>query len=306
MKRSGVIVLSFILALTLLFSLASMPLVSAYWLSNFFGKITGHVVSGPTNGLVAYYPLDGNTNDASGNGNNGINNGATQVSGKINGAYSFNGSNYINLGTNLEAKNIKTVSFWVNFNSLSAPQEIFSKSVSHCGLELILYGGFLGMYVMDEGGYCANVTVSGESAITYSTSMLSTGTWYHLAAVQNGTFMAIYLNGTQVANGSFMNTIGNAGVSSDIIPLMLGAWTEPSSYPYGGQRFFRGSLDELRIYDRVLTDSEIKQLAGVEGNVSACVPFCTLLFKNYVPLQREFGIESFPFMFGFDLQVAVI
>ena len=49
-----------------------------------------------TNGLVAYYPFNGNANDASGNGNNGIVNGATLASdrfGRANQAYSFNGTN---------------------------------------------------------------------------------------------------------------------------------------------------------------------------------------------------------------------
>ena len=48
----------------------------------------------PTNGLVAYYPFNGNANDASGNGNNGIVNGATLTTdrlGNMNSAYTFNG-----------------------------------------------------------------------------------------------------------------------------------------------------------------------------------------------------------------------
>ena len=49
----------------------------------------------PTNGLVGYWPFNGNANDASGNGNNGVVNGATLTSdrtGNANAAYNFNGS----------------------------------------------------------------------------------------------------------------------------------------------------------------------------------------------------------------------
>ena len=52
----------------------------------------------PTNGLVAYYPFDGNANDDSGNGNNGTVNGATLTTdrfGNANSAYSFDGQSYI-------------------------------------------------------------------------------------------------------------------------------------------------------------------------------------------------------------------
>jgi hypothetical protein len=55
----------------------------------------------PTNGLVAYYPFNGNANDASGNGNNGVVNGATLTTdrfGDVGKAYSFDGnSNYYNV-----------------------------------------------------------------------------------------------------------------------------------------------------------------------------------------------------------------
>jgi hypothetical protein len=51
----------------------------------------------PTDSLVAYYPFNGNANDSSGNGFNGILNGQTSVAGICAGAFSFSG-NYINCG----------------------------------------------------------------------------------------------------------------------------------------------------------------------------------------------------------------
>ena len=59
----------------------------------------------PTNGLVAYYPFNGNANDATGNGNNGTVNGATLTSdrfGNSNSAYDFNGvDNHISINDTL-------------------------------------------------------------------------------------------------------------------------------------------------------------------------------------------------------------
>ena len=54
----------------------------------------------PTNGLIAWYPFNGNANDESGNGNNGTVNGATLTidrNGNSDNAYSFNGSSFISM-----------------------------------------------------------------------------------------------------------------------------------------------------------------------------------------------------------------
>ena len=61
--------------------------------SSAFAQVPSYV---PTNGLVGWWPFNGNANDESGNGNNGTVNGATLTSdrfGSINSAYSFNGIN---------------------------------------------------------------------------------------------------------------------------------------------------------------------------------------------------------------------
>jgi hypothetical protein len=67
-----------------------------------FAQIPSYV---PTNGLVGYWPFNGNANDVSGNGNNGVVSGATLTTdrfGAANKAYSFNGSsNFISVSPSL-------------------------------------------------------------------------------------------------------------------------------------------------------------------------------------------------------------
>jgi hypothetical protein len=81
----------------------------------------------PTNGLIAWYPFNGNANDESGNGNNGTVNGATLTSdrfGNVEKAYSFDGSgNNIQLGNipfssfdNLDGSDF-TISLWYKLNN---------------------------------------------------------------------------------------------------------------------------------------------------------------------------------------------
>jgi len=77
----------------------------------------------PTQGLVAYYPFNGNANDESGNGNNGIDSGATLTTdrfGNANKAYWFNGtSNYIEVSDNpiLRFSNSFSISLWVSLTN---------------------------------------------------------------------------------------------------------------------------------------------------------------------------------------------
>ena len=81
----------------------------------------------PTNGLVAYYPFNGNANDISGNGNNGINNGASLTTdrfGQTNSSYDFqNSSNIISIPHNtlfgFQVTSGFTISIWCNFSNLS-------------------------------------------------------------------------------------------------------------------------------------------------------------------------------------------
>jgi hypothetical protein len=105
----------------------------------------------PTNGLVGYWPFNGNANDLSVNANNGTVNGATLTTdrnGNANSAYSFNGSSGISIphSTSLNIASSSTFSFWLKYNSLSncfnlvfncfslvfiiLPSEVFFKTVS--------------------------------------------------------------------------------------------------------------------------------------------------------------------------------
>ena len=78
----------------------------------------------PSNGLVGWWPFNGNANDESGNGNHGTVNGASLTAdrnSKANSAYNFNGSNYILISTINQlttTNNSKvSISFWFNIIS---------------------------------------------------------------------------------------------------------------------------------------------------------------------------------------------
>ena len=89
----------------------------------------------PKNGLVGWWPFNGNANDESGNGNNGVVNGATLTTdrnGTLNSAYSFDGVSNIKIVNSNSIQNIKSVSFW--FISLKEKEPLI-----RIALKLIYY-----------------------------------------------------------------------------------------------------------------------------------------------------------------------
>ena len=202
----------------------------------------------PTNGLVGYWPFEGNANDASGKGNHGTVNGATLTTdrnGITNSAYSFDGlSNYVQLGPNdFNAINILdnnnfTVSFWVN--DLKGASSYFM----NFGWGVHIYNsidslkpafGHVGIWP-DNKWY--NVK---------SKSSIKLNNWYHIVAVKNNNLQFIYING--VLNGTSTST-----------PAGLGEQVYIGGNPIDNNGWTKGFLDDYGFWSRALTEQEITTL----------------------------------------------
>ncbi|MCB9170212.1 MAG: LamG domain-containing protein [Flavobacteriales bacterium] len=85
--------------------------------------------------------------------------------------------------------------------------------------------------------------------LTSSPTSLLTGTWYHLAATYDGNLMTIYVNGTPVGSLAASGLIGYHPQA----PATMGSLAD-------GPLSFFGSLDDVRIYDRAIDQSEVVQL----------------------------------------------
>ena len=146
-----------------------------------------------TNGLVAYYPLNGNANDASGNGINGTVNGATLAAdrfGMTNSAYFFAGtvtpeSNIKIFATNLNLLPDFSVCAWVNFSGGTDNPRIFSTP----GYELDMVGA--ASTRVFEFNDSSDANVYGVD----STSSYLQGTWHQVVGVRTTNFMSIYVDG---------------------------------------------------------------------------------------------------------------
>ena len=236
------------------------------------------VFSVPTwsQGLVAYYPLDGNANDMSGNNNNGtIIGGVTPTTdqfGNPNKAMQFNGvDGYIEVpnSTSLQSpSSASTLAAWLYIDGFPGTevagmiQKTNSTFYGQYGLSYQAWGSNVGIYYYHE--------TSGGGVQLFASITLALSTWYFVAATFDGNTATIYLDGVPIETGTLAGPI-----VPDNNPLTMGLESP------GNNEFLQGKLDEIRIYNRALTPQEILNLTGVEDDNNSLVLNDFKLFQNY-------------------------
>ena len=224
-----------------------------------------HAQSFLTNGLIAYYPFNGNANDIAGT-NNGVSYGATLTTdrfGNPNSAYFFNGSSsYIQTAHPMQDLTNATFSFWFNATKVGAGRVFLSDSDTaagnDCNVQFVPAGNGYGIGVVasKHGAGSGTVITNGVGNFKQSIS----NNWLHFVWVMQPTNQQIYVNGVQVANAyATANDVGyhNSG-------FLIGA--SDSSSPYQG--FFSGAISNMRIYNRYLSSNEVAQLYALESGQS--------------------------------------
>ena len=205
-----------------------------------------------TQGLVGYWPFCGNANDDSGNGNNGTVNGATLTSdrfGNANSAYSFNGTNnFIELVNSAQLDNMNdfSISTWYQVNNTS-PQFQFLVSKDLMGDPP---NGDWDFYI-NYNKVKFDITINTNNNSGTQNSLIQPNTWNHALITRNSSsgLINIYING--ILENSFT---GYIGPYSNTQKMNFGR--QGSS----NQHFLNGKLDDIGIWNRVLTPSEVSQL----------------------------------------------
>jgi hypothetical protein len=235
-----------------------------------FGQVPSYV---PTNGLVGWWPFNGNANDESGNGNNGTVNGATLTLDRFsnpNQAYNFDGNDWIelNLLPAINNANELAVSVWVkstgtnsNTNcSVGCAQTYFSRG----------YDGGNGFFINTAqgnspylGGGINGGFSGGQSVVDPNITLIPHSQWNHLLMNYDGINIKLYVNGSLVGTTPYTTNVGigntsNAAFGRQFVP----------GYPY----YTVGSIDDGAIWNRALTDQEITNLYN--GNV--CYEYITV------------------------------
>ena len=214
----------------------------------------------PTNGLIGYYPFNGNANDSSGNGINGIVNGATLTTNRFekpNDAYYFNGNNaFIELSNTFDSLS-RTIDLW--FYANDADYSGSYGSIYQSDNSGLLYGNS-GVAIKEIGGLKKILlTISGIT----DTVDLKINTWNNLAVTLDANkVISYYYNGEFIVNKTFINYArSNDGLNKTIV----------GSDRLGTGHFFNGKIDDIRIYNRALNSSEILAIFHESCNKSIII-----------------------------------
>jgi len=201
-------------------------------------------------GLVAYWPFSGNALDVTGNGHDGLVNGAalaTDRFGNPNSAYDFSGGDYIDVASDsqLQITGPLTLNAWINYRSLPSNPRVISFGPDHTGYELLVGGGAFGTTPNQPLFFFGNSGVA-------SSTLLTPNVWHMLTAV-----------GTPGASGGLQlwvdgilagDTTGGPTAFSYPGSLNIGRKASASFDPWDGL------IDDAMIYNRALTAAEIQSL----------------------------------------------
>jgi len=208
-------------------------------------------------GLVAYWPLDGTTTDVVGAHNGTLVGGATFVPGIASEALDINGSAYVTVpdSPSLSPTSALTVTAWIkpNIAQVGFPTIVKKNGPSDAaGYALELFGDGTpngtkaSFYVYILGGFWAG---TGDVPVPI-------GQWTHLAGTYNGSSLRLYVNGVLAASTPVTGT-----VRPSTGPLHIGH--DPVL-----NRYFRGSIDDVGIFDEALPITQIQALHSA-GSIGA-------------------------------------
>lgn len=234
----------------------------------------------PTNGLIAYYPFNGNANDSTANNNDGTVNGATLTTdrfGDSNRAYSFNGtSNFIEVVNSASLQsptNEVSISVWVQVTDLSVINWIIDKRIN-VGTDPYNSYSIHTANSQWKAGVSTNV-----SAASAGNTAIALNTWVHITSVYTGSKIIMYLDGIPTDSS---NITGNILYSN--LSMFIGKSPNNAAYT-------KGKIDDIRIYDRKLTPAEVSELFNEEQNTTGLPEVTSYSFKVFPnPASGKFSV----------------
>lgn len=215
-----------------------------------------------TNGMYGWWKFNGDATDSSGNGNNGTVVGATLTAdknGNVNSAYNFvaSSSQYIDL-TSAQTMPLEsaTVSMWVKLVDNTQAQVLIywgNEYENACGGLPAVSIATCG-FIIETEAPVGSPNVNGGSAVQ-GLPTITTNTWIHVVGLwdYNLGYTKLYVNGVQ--NG------GVGGTASLQFRPSFSKGVQRIGRPGDSVRYLNGVIDDVRIYYRVLKDSEITSLS---------------------------------------------
>jgi hypothetical protein len=219
------------------------------------GISTNCAVSSPE-GLISWWTGNSTANDLLGMHNGFLENGATYAPGEVNSSFSFNGADQYVAVPNSSSwgfgTNAFSIDLWANYSAVGGSSAFLSNDEG---------GGNTHKWIFWLNGSTLQFHVNMPTGATYIGSASFTpnvGRWYHIALTRSGTNFLFYINANLVSSNSSTVVIPTPNA-----PLTIGQAE--------GGLSFNGLLDEIQIYNRALSASEIQAIyqAGTNG---MCAP----------------------------------
>jgi hypothetical protein len=235
--------------------------------------------------LVVWLPFTGTADDRSGNGLHGVVHGCVLTEDRLgvaNAAYSFNGTDsYISVPHDPRLNpttNGFSVVLWVKADpSQPSPNAHFillDKNHTVLWNPSSVGGWFLNGIV--GGDFAAGFTTTDGTVYDclMPTTRILDDQWHMVAWVFDGTINSFYLDGVFVSQSSAAGFLPSLDNTSEVRIGHLNFWEGANG------RFFRGAMDDIRIYNRALNVSEVQTLSGAPV-LSPCL-FSGLLISGTV------------------------
>jgi uncharacterized protein (TIGR02145 family) len=243
----------------------------------------------PTNGLIGWWGFNGNAQDGSGNGNHGTVNGATLTTdrfGNQNGAYSFDGTDFIVVNYN-SSLNLPNSSFNLWFKTTQNSRMSLLSKANFSNATNETHAIMLG-YLFSVNGptgivygskYNSNCTPGVGWVAPINNLNITDNSFHMLTCVTDSFELRVFVDGI------LQSSCPTPSISSDVCPnsdIRFGVnWVGDPSY-------FSGKLDDIGIWNRALTQQEITNLynSQLPTQTSLCLPSITTNTPNSI------GIDS--------------
>ncbi len=222
----------------------------------------GHIYALDTDGLMLYLPFDEGSgtvaNDASGNGNNGeLKGNAEWVAGQFGmGVHLHQVSDEwveVPHSDSLDIREKITLELWVKVVTMGG----------HCAFISKATAGQVGAYILhisnDNGFYTALIIFIGEQGPwpPPATGTTTIGEWHHFAGTYDGAELRIYIDGVLMAAA---NRVVGGDIDHSDAPVVIG---RDNRSDFWTSRMMDCIMDEVRIWDRALSEEEINEaMAG--------------------------------------------
>jgi len=211
-------------------------------------------------GPIVYFAFNEDTGTTSTDSISGnvltFQNGATWGIGYADAAVDFDGVNQYATAPNsvsLDITNTISISAWVNLQSTSDYQQIIAKVKAEGSFTSPYFSWHLYTHHVDANNFSPSIQITDIADNRFNLNADTSvpyGQWALITGVYDGAYLRIYINGIQIDSVPV-----NGTMVSYAQPVYVGAHGLPDEYA-------SGLIDELKIWDRALTDAEVLELAS--------------------------------------------